>query len=89
MNWYSYIMRRATEVHYKQYRFRSFDSCLVLGWSECASETSPISCGHKDALLLKKETEAAVVSGVANHRMVKNYISALNQAMNFSAPPLR
>ncbi len=39
---------------------------------ERASETSPIWCGHKDVLHLnailfkKKETEAAVVNGVAN-----------------------
>ncbi len=41
---------------------------------ERASETSPVWCGHKDVLHLnkrnpfqeKKETEAAVVNGVAN-----------------------
>ncbi len=52
----------------------SFDSRLWRGGDVMrASETSPVWCGHKDVLHLnkrnpfqEKETEAAVVNGVAN-----------------------
>ncbi len=69
---------------------RSFDSRLARRRSlERASETSPIWCGHKDILHLnkrnpfrEKETEEAVVNGVANPTPCINcgkYFSRVNQ----------